>query len=97
MIGQHHFVHCVPVRISPVAVWVAVHGWSSIRAGDEVSGARQEMTKVDVGLVPQGTSLRSLSSADTVVVMASCYSHYYIGARDKWTLVDQGGDLSNCS
>ena len=68
------FVHCVPVRISPVAVRVAVHEWSATRARDEGSGTHQGMTKVGVGLVSQKppclpkASLRSLSSAGTVIV-----------------------------
>jgi hypothetical protein len=74
MIFRSRFVQCVPVRISPVAVRVAVHRWSATRARDEVSGVRQGMTKVGARLVPQG-ALRSLSSAGTVVVVrACCYS-----------------------
>ena len=48
MIWRHHFVHCVPVRISPVAVRVAVHAWSPIRARDEASGVGQGTTEVGV-------------------------------------------------
>ena len=36
VIWRHHFVHCVPVRTSPVVVRVAVHAGSSIRARGEV-------------------------------------------------------------
>src|SRR5215207_570575 len=35
-IWRHHFVHCVLACISPVAVRVAVHAGSSIRARGEV-------------------------------------------------------------
>jgi hypothetical protein len=38
MIWRLPFVYCVPVRISPVAVRVAVHAWSAIRARGEVCG-----------------------------------------------------------
>ena len=41
-------VHCVLACTSPVAVPVAVHAWSSIRAGDEVCGLGQGTTEVDV-------------------------------------------------
>jgi hypothetical protein len=44
MIWGYRFVHCVPVRTSPVAV----HGWSAIRARDEASGIGQGTTEVSV-------------------------------------------------
>jgi hypothetical protein len=54
MIWRYHFVQCVPVRISPVAVPVAVHSWPSTRARDEVSGVGWRMTEVGVELILQG-------------------------------------------
>jgi hypothetical protein len=42
------FVHCVPVRISPVAVRVAVHACSAIRARGEVRGVGEGMSEVGV-------------------------------------------------
>jgi hypothetical protein len=53
MIRRSRFVHSVPACTSPVAVRVAVHGWSSPRTRDEVFGAHQGMTEVGVGLVSQ--------------------------------------------
>ena len=44
VVGRGRFVHCVPVRTSPVAV----HVGSSIRAWDEVSAVGQGTTKVGV-------------------------------------------------
>src|SRR5215207_640033 len=34
VVRRCRFVHCVPARTSPVAVRVAVHTWSAIRARD---------------------------------------------------------------
>jgi len=48
MIWRYHFVHCVPVRTSPVAVRVAVHARSAIRAGGEVCGVGVGMSEVGV-------------------------------------------------
>ena len=48
MIWWYRFVHCVPARTSPVAVRVAVHAWSAIRARDEASAMGQETTEVGV-------------------------------------------------
>jgi len=62
MIRRNRFVHCVPVRISPVAVRVAVHAWSAIRAWDEASAVGQGTTEVGVvgrvRLSPQGAYRR---------------------------------------
>ena len=67
MIRGCRFVHCVLMRISRVALRVAVHWWSSIPAWDESSGVGQGMTDVSVGR-PPGLP-RSLSSA---VVTTPC-------------------------
>ncbi len=48
MIWRYRFVHCVPACTSPVAVRVAVHAGSSIRAGDQVSAVGQGTTEVGV-------------------------------------------------
>ena len=60
VIHGSRFVHCVPVRISPVAV----HSWPSTRARDEVSGVTRGMIEAGVGRVPRAP--RSLSSVGTV-------------------------------
>jgi hypothetical protein len=51
MIRRCRFVHSVPVRISLVAVRVAVHGWSATHARDEVCSVGQGTTEVSVGRV----------------------------------------------
>jgi hypothetical protein len=50
MTWRYRFVHCVPVRIIPVAV----HAGSSIRARDDASGVGQGITELDVGRISQG-------------------------------------------
>jgi hypothetical protein len=67
-----NFVHCVPVRTSPVAV----HAWSDIRARGEVCGVGEGMSEVGVVGCLYLNPERSLSSAGTVFVTASRYSHY---------------------
>jgi hypothetical protein len=54
-IWRSRFVHCVPVRISPVAVRVAVHAGLSIRAWDDASGIAHGMTEVGARHVPQSS------------------------------------------
>ena len=54
MIRGCRFVHCVPVRTSPVAVRVAVHSWPSIRAWDDTSGVAHGMTEVSAGRILHG-------------------------------------------
>jgi len=71
------FVHCVLVRISPVAVRVAVHACSAIRARGEVHGVGEGMSEVGVIVGRLCLDLeRSLSSTGTFFVKASRYSHY---------------------
>jgi hypothetical protein len=65
MVWRYHFVHCVPARISPVAVRVAVHSWSAPRARDEVCAVGQGTTEVDMWRVSLG--LEGLSSAVTTI------------------------------
>jgi hypothetical protein len=48
MIWRSHFVHFVPVRISPVAVRLAVHAGSSTRARGEVCGVGEGTSEVGV-------------------------------------------------
>jgi hypothetical protein len=48
MIWRSRFVQCVPAGISPVAVRVAVHACSAIRARGEVRGVGEGMSEVGV-------------------------------------------------
>jgi hypothetical protein len=78
MIRGCRFVHCVLMRISPVAVRVAVHRWSSVRARGEVCGVGEAMSEVSVVGLLYLDPERSLSSTTTDFVTGSRYSHYWI-------------------
>src|SRR3712207_3620310 len=58
-------VHCVLACTSPVAVRVAVHGWSPIRARDEASGVGQGTTEVGVVVAVKHIPDRAYRSSST--------------------------------
>src|SRR5215207_8021697 len=79
MIWRYHFVHCVPVRISPVAV----HRWSSARAREEVSGVSEGTTAVPAE--PRGTRTALLDQpgrrAPSASVLGAFWHEYELSRR----------------
>jgi hypothetical protein len=76
MVWRYRSVHCVPVRTSPVAVWVAVHAWSDSslpRQSSIYDPVYRSNTTTCRGLSSSVDALRIEPYGFEVVFYARCY------------------------